>query len=80
MSISYSPHVQRSVDVPVVIPVSHVRAQPLDALGRVGLHLAIAKECKSIVEPISDVVVLEAGLLDRLEEVNCLQSALVWRE
>ena len=58
--------------VPLVIVAAHICAQTLDILGDVRLDFSVANVCEAVAVPVSDIVVLEAGSLDGLEEVNSL--------
>lgn len=62
------------LDVPLVVAITHIRGQALEVFRDVGLDLAVSEEGEAVGVPIADVVVFEAGLLDRLEEVDRLRT------
>jgi len=55
-----------------MVVIAHVRAEPLDVSRCVGLDLAVTQEGKAVAVAVSDVVVFQPGLLNRLEEMDCL--------
>lgn len=65
-----------SLDVPVVIVIANVRAQSQHVSGCRRLDFSVAKEREPILVPISDIVIFEARLFDRLEEVDGLTDVV----
>lgn len=64
------------LDVPIVIVVPNVRAQPQHISGSRRLDLSIAKEREPILVSIPDVVIFVTRLFDRLEEMDCLMDVV----
>lgn len=55
-----------------MISTADVRAQALDVSCCRCFDIPVAQVCEAVLVAILDVVVFEAGVLDRLEEVNGL--------
>jgi hypothetical protein len=60
------------LNVPVVIGAADIWTEPLDIFGFGCLDISITEERKSILVSVNVVVIFEAGILDRLEEVDSL--------
>jgi hypothetical protein len=57
-----------------MIAVPHVRRQPLIFAFDMRLHLAVPEEREAVLVSVADVVVFEAGVFDRLEEMDRLRK------
>jgi len=55
-----------------VIGAADIWTEPLDIFGFGCLDISITEERKSILVSVNVVVIFEAGILDRLEEVDSL--------
>ena len=55
-----------------MIAIPNVRTETFHVIGRVGLDLPVPEKGKSVRVAVSDVVILGAGLLDGLQEMDCL--------
>jgi hypothetical protein len=62
----------RLVNRPLMVVISHIRGQTLNIPLDMSLDLPISEKCEAVLVSISNIVILESGIFDCLQEMNGL--------